>query len=96
MLVQPTEVAPEAGKEKLAVDSSGTQRLRLFGGLAACAFWVLCNALVIWVLFGLPLFQNAPPLILLVAVVLANLYLIPLARRLADNWSSSARGRPGL
>jgi fatty acid desaturase len=59
---------------------------RLLGAAAALTFWLLCNLVILFVLFGLSLFPAAPPLILMVAAVLPNFYLIPLARRLADSW----------
>jgi hypothetical protein len=87
MLVQPTAPTSKPATETLAADKSArTRTARLLGALAGLGFWLLCNGFVIWALFGSGLFQNAPPLILMVIVVLPNFYLVPLARRLADRW----------
>ena len=87
MLVQPT-IDSQTSTDRPGEPDSGARPLtaRVLGTLAGLMFWFGCNAFVIWALFGSGLFPNAPPLILLVVVVLPNFYLIPLARRLADRW----------
>jgi hypothetical protein len=87
MLVQTTTAAGEAGEKQPPGSSPASQRVRPLGALAGLAFWLLCNVLIVSVLFWLPLLQDAPPLILMVAAVLPNFYLIRFARRLAEQWS---------
>ena len=57
------------------------------GIVAAIAFWVVANVAIVIVLFRLPLLRDLPPILLLVAAVFANFYLIPQARRLATRRS---------
>jgi hypothetical protein len=59
---------------------------RLLGFVTGFAFWIVCNALAVFLLFGRPLFPDAPALILMVVAVVPNFYLIPLARRIAERW----------
>ena len=85
MLVQ----APaEPGQNGLTTTAQTAARpIRPVGAMGGFAVWLVCNAVVLALLFGLPLFQDAPPLILMVAAVFPNFYLIPFARRMAAKWS---------
>ncbi len=62
--------------------------LRFWGALGGCAVWVLCNLVILAALFGLPVVRDAPPIILMVAAVFPNFYVIPISRGLAEKWST--------
>jgi hypothetical protein len=56
--------------------------------LLGAAFWVLANLLIALLLLRLPLLRDLPPIVLLVAAVFANFYVIPQARRWAARWGN--------
>jgi hypothetical protein len=87
MIVQATTPAADAAQTAPAPNPA-SRLTRLGGMLIAVAFWVLANLALALVLFGLPFLRDLPPIVLLVAIVLANFYLIPRARRLANGWGS--------
>jgi hypothetical protein len=92
-LLVPQIVASSQTKEESPGGSTSVPRSRsLLGALVGFGFWLVCNVVVVFILFGMTEFQTIPPLFLLVAAVLANFYLIPLARRLAEKWPSRAAG----
>jgi hypothetical protein len=67
---------------------------RLAGGLAAVVVWVAGNAAIWSFLFGLPALEAVPPLVRAVAGVLANFYLIHLARAAAARLRNRAPPTP--
>jgi hypothetical protein len=86
MLVQSTaEPGRDGGSEGV---TPAVRPIHPLGALGGFAVWLFCNVLVLVVLFGLPFFRDAPPLILMVAAVFPNFYLMPFARRLAEKWSA--------
>ena len=87
MLVQTT--TPTADPAQSQPSTSPVSRLTLLAGtLIAASFWVVANVAIVLILVGLPYLRDLPPILLLVAIVLSNFYLIPRARRLADGWIS--------
>jgi hypothetical protein len=72
------------------IDVPGSAAGRIVGGLAAALVLVLGN-IVIWTcLFGIPQLEEVPPLLRGLAGVLANFYLIHLAR------AAAARGQRAI
>jgi hypothetical protein len=87
MIVQTAAPTPDTAQP--APSSSPPSRLTLLAGiLIGATFWVVTNLAIVLTLFGLPYLRDLPPIMLLVAIVLSNFYLIPRARRLADTWVS--------
>jgi hypothetical protein len=85
MLVQ-QGIAPADADLSPALHQPRSARARIMGSVVGVLVLILSNALIVYVLFGLPPLQEAPPLIRLVIAVLPNFYLIPFARRLAARW----------
>lgn len=54
---------------------------RIVGVIVAIGVWLAINAVLWYCLLELPLLKSLPPIILGVAGIFANFYLIPLARR---------------
>ncbi len=54
---------------------------RIVGFLVAGGLWLTVNALLWYCLLEVPPFKNLPPIPVGVAGILANFYLIPLARK---------------
>jgi len=54
---------------------------RIAGVLVAVGLWLVINAVLWYCLLELPPLKNLPPVIVGVAGIFANFYLIPLARR---------------
>jgi hypothetical protein len=69
------------------IDVPGSAAGRLIGGLAAALVLILGNVLIWTCLFGIPQLEEVPPLLRGLAGVLANFYLIHLAR------AAAARGQ---
>ena len=84
----PAAVAPSATVSPVGPVSGG---VGLAGGLAAVLVWLAGNAAVWSCLFMLPALEQVPVMVRLVAGVLANFYLLYLARTVA----ASVRGRSG-
>jgi hypothetical protein len=85
MLVQ-QGIAPADADLSPALHQPRSARARIMGSVVGVLVLILSNALIVYVLFGLPPLEEAPPLIRLVIAVLPNFYLIPFARRLAARW----------
>jgi hypothetical protein len=56
--------------------------VRTVGVLVAAGFWLAMNAVLWYCLLEVPPFKGLPPVPIGVAGILANFYLIPLARKL--------------
>lgn len=64
-----------------SIPAQGSLYSRIVGVLMAIALWLAINALLWYCLLELPPFKSLPPVPVGVAGILANFYLIPLARR---------------
>jgi hypothetical protein len=64
------------------IEPEGTSGARFAGGLATAVVWIAGNVAIWSLLFGLPALDAVPQLVRLVAGVLANFYLLYLARAL--------------
>ena len=69
------------------IDVPGSAAGRLVGGLAAALVLISGNVVIWTCLFGIPQLDEVPPLLRGLAGVLANFYLIHLAR------ATAARGK---
>ena len=58
--------------------------VRLIGSSVSAVVWILGNLLLWTSLFGLPKLRDAPPVLLSVAGIFANFYLIPFARQIGN------------
>ena len=67
-----------------SVPAQSSLYARLVGILLAVGLWLAINALLWYCLLELPPFKSLPPVPVGVAGILANFYLIPLARRVGD------------
>jgi hypothetical protein len=64
--------------------------------LGAIAAWVAANALLWFLLLGLPLLKSVPPMLLGTAGIFANFYLIPWARNLGRRFRARLEGSRAL
>jgi hypothetical protein len=79
----PADTAGAASPPSASIPGSGKSLPgRIVGGVAAALIWISANLLIWAALFELPLMRNAPPIPLGVVWIVANFYLIPLARRI--------------
>jgi hypothetical protein len=94
----PSSVSPAAAVESAPgsapvpatmspIEVPGSAAGRLIGGLAAALVLILGNVVIWTCLFGIPQLEEVPPLLRGLAGVLANFYLIHLAR------AAAARGQ---
>lgn len=67
-----------------SVPAQSSLYARLVGILLAVGLWLAINALLWYCLLELPPFKSLPPVPVGVAGILANFYLIPLARRVGE------------
>jgi urea transporter len=61
--------------------AQGSLYARIVGVVVAVGLWLAINALLWYCLIELPPFKSLPPVLVGVAGIFANFYLIPLARR---------------
>jgi hypothetical protein len=86
MMVQTAAPAPDS--DPTGASTVSVSRFTVLGILIGVTFWLGTNVIIVLMLFGLPHLRDLPPIVLLVAIVLGNFYLIPRARHLADGWGS--------
>src|SRR5882724_4703846 len=63
---------------------SASRSVRFITGLTVVIVWVAANAVLWFILFGLPMLANVPPIWRLFVGVFANFYIFPFARGLGE------------
>jgi hypothetical protein len=81
LVPQDSDRAASVAAPGSSIPVQGSLYSRIVGVVVAVAIWLAINALLWYCLIELPPFKSLPPVLVGVAGIFANFYLIPLARR---------------